>query len=300
MIRKNTKLFCYLLIIVIFNSIFSINIHAFDNIDDNSNYYDKNSILNNESEIWLIVITVGEIERDSNNVNDLIEVLLSNGYSISNILMLIEENATKNKILNEPFEWLQSNDIRDEDIVLFYFSMHGDRIEDKIPIDEPDNYDEYLVPYDYEMENNYILDEELSEKFELLDINNLIVIFETCYSGGMLDGDSDIKKSGSIILTSCDYNESSWPKFFGNKWLFPHYLFKGLMGDADLNNDFIITVEESFLYAEKLTFFRSSILAMIYSFIPFIPHGFYPQNPQIYDAWPSIEENDQELPLIFL
>jgi hypothetical protein len=300
MIRKNTKLFCYLLIIVIFNSIFSINIQAFDNIDNNSTYYDKNSILNEESEIWLIVITVGEIERDSNNVIDLTEILLSNGYSISNILMLIEENATKNKILNEPFEWLQSNDIRDEDIVLFYFSMHGDRIEDKNPIDEPDNYDEYLVPYDYEMENNYILDEELSEKFDLLDINNLIVIFETCYSGGMLDGDSDIKKSGSIILTSCDYNESSWPKFFGNKWLFPHYLFKGLMGDADINNDHIITVEESFLYAEKLTFFRSSILAMIYSFIPFIPHQFYPQNPQIYDAWPSIEENNQELPLIYL
>jgi hypothetical protein len=256
--------------------------------------------LKNESEIWAVIIAVGDIKRDTYGVNSFIEILLSQGCSNNNIKKLIEENATKQQILNEPFEWLKNNDIKDEDIIIFFFSMHGSRIEDQQPYDEPDNYDEYLVPYDYDNLNNYILDEELNNKFYSLNFKNLVIIFETCYSGGMIDGANDLSQSGRIIITSSNANESSWPMYLRTRWLFPNFLFQGLSGLADLNEDKVITVEEAYKYAEKPTIKRSTILAFVYSFIPLIPHEFFPQHPQIYDGWPSHEDNDEELPLINL
>jgi hypothetical protein len=229
-------------------------------------------------------------------------LLISQGYSKENIKKFIEKNATKENILNAPFEWLQINKITDNDIVIFYFSMHGNRIEDQIPLDEPDKYDEYLAPYDYNSENksSYLLDDELGNRINDLNISNLVIIFETCYSGGMIDGYNDLKNSGRIILTSCDADESSWPMYLRMRWLFPHFLFKGLIGPADNNGDMWISAEEAFYYAETPTIKRSSILASIFSLIPFIPHDFVPQYPQIFDGWPSIEDNKEELRMIRL
>jgi len=254
--------------------------------------------LKKNTDIWVVIISVGDIKRDAYGVNSLIEILLLQGHSNNNIKKIIEENATKQNILNEPFEWLINNDVKDEDVIIFFFSMHGGRIEDHQPYDEPDNYDEYLVPYDYNNKSNYILDEELNDKFNSIDNKNLVLIFETCYSGGMIDGVKDLSQSGRIIITSSDANESSWPMYLQTRWLFPNFLFKGLYGPADLNEDKVISIEEAYKYAEAPTIKRSSIFAFIYSFIPFIPHEFIPQHPQIYDGWPSHENNVQELPII--
>jgi hypothetical protein len=273
------------------------------NIKFKTNQLDILTTLNEiESQIWAIIISVGDVKRDAYGVNTLNDLLISQGYSKENIKKYIEENATKESILNAPFKWLKTNEIRENDIVIFYFSMHGNRIEDQIPLDEPDNYDEYLAPYDYDPDNksSYILDEELGSRINDLNINNLLLIFETCYSGGMIDGDNDLKNSGRIIITSCDTDESSWPMYLRIRWLFPHFLFKGLLGPADINNNMWISAEEAFYYAEAPTIKRSSILAIIFSFIPYIPHDFVPQYPQIYDGWPSIEDNSEELQLIRL
>lgn len=250
--------------------------------------------------IWSVIISVGDINRDTYCVKSLTEILLSQGCTNNNIKKLIEENATKYNILNEPFNWLNNKEINENDIVIFFFSMHGNKIEDQPPYDEPDNYDEYLVPYDYDNKTNIILDEELNEKINSIECKNLVLIFETCYSGGMIDGSSDLSHSGRIIITSCDANESSWPMQLRNRWLFPNFFFKGLSGPADLNDDMTISFEEAFKYAEPLTIKRSKIFAFAYSFIPFIPHEFFPQHPQIYDGWPTSEDNNLELEFIDL
>jgi hypothetical protein len=256
----------------------------------------------NEPQIWTVIISVGDIKRDTYAINSLNDLLISQGYSDDRIKKIIEEEAIKDAILNDPFEWLQSNEINENDIVIFYFSMHGNKIEDQPPLDETDNYDEYLVPYDYDSENksNYILDEELTYRINELNLSNLLLIFETCYSGGMIDGKNDLAGQGRIILTSCDADESSWPMYLRIRWLFPHFLFKGLLGSANINDDMWISAEEAFYYAETLTIKRSTILASIFSLFPFIPHDFEPQHPQLFDGWPSIENNSEELQLIHL
>jgi len=261
---------------------------------------ESNKLNEQESEIWAIIITVGDIKRDNYGEKSLTDILISQGCTENNIKKIIEENATKQNILNEPFQWIENNEIKEDDKIIFYFSMHGNRIEDKYPYDEPDGFDECIIPYDYDNKSNYILDEELNDKFNYIDNKNLILIFETCYSGGMIDGENDLSKSGRIIITSSNANESSWPMYIQKRWLFPNYFFQGLNGPADLNKDNIITIEEAYKYAEIPTIKRSSIYAFIYSFIPFIPHDFYPQHPQIYDGWPNNEDNSPELELINL
>jgi hypothetical protein len=257
-------------------------------------------ILENESNIWLVIISIGDVKRDSYGEESFSELLIRNGVPDKNIKKLIEENATKQKILNDPFEWLINNNVKEEDIVIFFFSMHGSKIQDQYPYDEPDGYDEFIIPYDYKNNNNYILDEELNMSFNSLELKNLLLIFETCYSGGMIDGKRDLSFSGRVIITSSKANESSWPMYLRNRWLFPNFLFKGLSGAADLNNDMKISAEEAYKYAEYPTIKRSSIFAFIYSLIPFIPHEFSPQHPQIFDGWPSIQNNDDELNLFYI
>jgi hypothetical protein len=255
-----------------------------------------NVIPERKSSMWVVAIAVGEPERDDHGINALTDILAAQGCPPDHILYLLEENATNQAILHQPFEWLQTKDIQDDDVVLFYICTHGQRIEDQYPLDEPDGYDECLIPYDHVSEN-YIRDEVLSEKFNTLDLKNLVLIFETCYSGGMIDGTCDLASTGRIILTSCQADESSWPLYLRTQWLFPHYLFLGLEGPADLNKDQWISAEEVYQYAEVPTIKRSTLLAHIFSFIPFIPHEFYPQHPQLYDGWPSQEDNSEDLPL---
>jgi hypothetical protein len=288
-IKKTTR---FIDLIIIFSLIFSFfnPIIVYSN-EINTSY---------DSDIWAVIITVGDIKRDRYSVDALTKILFEQGCQNKNIKKLIEEDATKYKILNESFKWLNNNEIKEEDIVIFFFSMHGGRIEDQPPYDEPDNYDEYLVPYDYNNRTNIILDEELNEKINSIKSKNVVLIFETCYSGGMIDGLYDLSGSGRIVITSSDANESSWPMYLRTRWLFPNFFFKGLAGPADLNDDMIVSFEESFKYAEKFTFKRSALFAFFYSFIPFIPHEFYPQNPQIYDGWPSEEDNNLELKFVNL
>lgn len=292
-------------IFVVLISIFLVHGYTSTEFKENENVQFKN-ILDSDvlikdagHQIWTVIIASGNPFRDLHGVKSLSSLLMSKGYPSENICSLIQEEATKDAILIKPFDWLLTKNVTDEDIIIFYFSLHGDRIEDQHPLDEPDGYDEYLVPYDYNPENktSYIFDEELNKKFDGLNGKNLVLIFETCYSGGMLDGYEDLVDTGRIILTSCDNDESSWPMYLQMRWLFPNFLFRGLKAPADQNHDGWVSAEESFLYAKDRTISRSTVYAQIFSLVPFVPHDFNPQYPQLYDGWPSDTNNTEELKL---
>ena len=59
-----------------------------------------------------MIISVGDVNRDSYGKESFSELLIRNGVPEKNIKKLIEENATKQKILNDPFEWLINNDVQ--------------------------------------------------------------------------------------------------------------------------------------------------------------------------------------------
>jgi hypothetical protein len=246
-----------------------------------------------KSALWAVFITFGEPQRDEKNTRDLYDILINQGWKKDNIYFLQEEDATKEAILTTPI-WLNNHGADEDDLILYFFSMHGGRTEDIPPLDEPDDMDEFIVPYKEEKLDVYdnIFDEELASAFESIKSEKLILIFETCYSGGMIDGVNDLRKSDRIILTSSSEKESSYPVFLKKSWLFPYYLIKGLTGPADANSNGIISVEESFKYAEEFTIKRSTI----YAYLLFIFHrSLFIQYPQIYDGWPSEENNEEEL-----
>lgn len=263
-----------------------------------SNYtINSNESTFNDSNYWAVLITAGEPKRDEKNARDLYNILINHGWNKNNIYYLKENEATKEAILTVP-DWLNDHEINKEDLIIFYFSMHGGRKEDVPPLDEPDNMDEFLIPYEQEKLNlNEILDEELASMFEEIETENLVIIFETCYSGGMIDGTNDLKKTGRVIMTSAKEDESSYPIFLTKSWLFPYYLIKGLKGLADKNCDGYISAEEAFKYAKIRTIIRSTV----YGYILFIFHKkLLNQHPQIYDGWPSEENNEEELKLIIM
>lgn len=261
---------------------------------------DGNECLYENDDLWAVIITVGEPKLDDKNAGDLYDILLSNGWPESNIYYLREEGASKEAILSVS-DWLNLHGVNSDDLVLFYFSMHGGKQVDVPPIDEPDNIDEFIVPYqeEYSSDGN-ILDEELAVMFDAIETENLVIIFESCYSGGMIDGSNDLKGNGRIVITSTDVNETSYPfylLFSKNGFLFGYYVMKGLSGEADMNYDGFISAEEVYEYSKIYTVRRSTF----YGFLLVLFHGsLFIQHPQIYDSWPSEENYDEDLILISL
>ena len=140
----------------------------------------------------------------------------------------------------------------------------------------------------------FILDDVLAEKFNSLKSRNIAIIMHTCHAGGFIDGETDLCASGRVVLTACGVEEASCMMKFQLHWLFPYYIIQGLKGYADDDKNQIITAEELLDYTIKPVQFRSKIYNWMSSGIPYI------QNPEIYDGWPSIEDNSDELKLINL
>jgi hypothetical protein len=240
------------------------------------------------------------IQIDTNNIMNLKNVLIRHNWEENHILVLLEDEATTDAIMNTTFEWLQTNNEDADDIIVFLFSMHGQPLkEDRPPLDEPDGTDEIIHPWDAEwggwFQTTYIVDDALAEKFETLHSKNIIIIVHTCYSGGMIDGSSDWGQSGRIVLTACSAKELSTnlPSKMQSAFLF--YLTRGLKGFADENKDTYVSVEEAFRYAEAPVQIRTLLFTILAPIVkPFIQH------PQMYDGWPSEENNTEELKLIEL
>jgi len=262
-----------------------------------------------KTEYWAVLIGVDYGDYIDNvfvidfeeYVEDLKKTLLvSEHWQNDHIRVLTDEKATVINILLT-FLWLILMEDSD-DVSLVYFGAHGLQLNRDIwPYDEEDGKDEYLTTWKSGANKYaYISDDSFTFLLDQLDSQGVAVILDTCYSGGMIDGARDLSFSGRVIITSSKANESSWPMYLLNSWLFPNFLFKGLSGPADLNNDMKISAEEAYKYAEYPTIKRSSIFAFIYSLIPFIPHEFSAQHPQIFDGWPSIEDNDDELNLFYI
>lgn len=109
-------------------------------------------------------------------------------FGVSNNNILLFEDAYR-KDFEKGFDWLREN-IGPNDLVLIYYSGHGTKIKDDNG-DEADGYDEALVPYDLENDNNlnnehaYIRDDELKQWLKSLKAGAVVTLFDACHSGGL-------------------------------------------------------------------------------------------------------------------
>lgn len=155
-----------------------------------------------------LIIALGNYPANSgwnnlSSVNDarlMQTVLKSQGFSDKYITILSDEQATKTNILKS-LETLiyQSNS---SDVVVFHFSGHGQQITD-LNGDEPDGYDEALIPYDAQKTpsgtykgKNHLVDDELNGYLYKLrkktgPAGDVIFFLDACHSGTATRGRDD-------------------------------------------------------------------------------------------------------------
>ncbi|KAJ7968216.1 Metacaspase-1 [Quillaja saponaria] len=131
------------------------------------------------------------------SVNDVMcmrEFLIDNlGFPSDCILMLTDSKNERNPLkfptkhnMIMALRWLVQG-CQSGDSLVFHFSGHGSRVQD-VNMDEIDGYDEALCPVDYESQGK-IVDDEINDIIvrPLPRGAKLHAIFDTCYSGTVLD-----------------------------------------------------------------------------------------------------------------
>lgn len=161
---------------------------------------------------------------------------------VSNIIFLSNTDATKAKIMSSLnlFKKAQRNDK-----VIFYFSGHG--------------IDKGFVPYDVsETNGNSILwHDEIKKAFKDSDASIKICFADACLSGSMKTLNNRIKTdaksvdkndSNVAMVLSSRSSQSSVESSATKGGVFTFFLLKGLNGEADKNNNNIVTIRELYKY----------------------------------------------------
>lgn len=254
----------------------------------------------------------GDLQFTDDDAREIRDALLRYGnWEEANIQLLLDSAATKSAI-QTAIE--QIGTVADaDDVVLFFFSGHGTTGPDVTPLDETDGFDEYICPYGSTL-SQYIRDDELSEWLGLLPTTNVVVILDTCYSGGQIKVEGRTVKSlpgtpsgvvqkgdgfsadltrrmvpkdmdddaGCVVLTASDDDELSYELFLLRNGLFSFFVIRGLERYWDWNGNGELSAEELFVYSWLGTRWLGSRLGI-------------DQYPQIHDDYPAGDPSAAQL-----
>lgn len=179
------------------------------------------------------------LEYAKNDAEAIKEILIRKFfYKEENIIILLDENATKEKILNAFNDYI--NNVGKDDSIVFYFAGHGNT---KMGIEGNAGF---LIPY----EGNEINYNSLISWDELIRISNLIIakhiffILDACYSGLALTRTASfgrarfmseiLTRNARQVLTAGLSNQTvkDGSGVIPNHSLFTSYLLKALEGEA--------------------------------------------------------------------
>jgi len=243
--------------------------------------------------------TINDLDYCDDDAQEIYDLLLSgSNWEASNMQLLLDSQATETNI-HAAITAMGSASV-DGDVCLFFFSGHGGGdLADTDGDEGGDGFDEYLCPY-YLMDNE-VTDDELSSWLDALPTDNIIVLMDTCYSGGHLKSTDvtykGISRTGVVVTdrsngfmddfrkkrtkdvddltspyisTACDEEELSGEYSSLQHGLYAYYLLEALT-NSDTNVDGWSAGEETFEYLDpKVVAYDSS------------------QHPQEYDGWPGL------------
>jgi hypothetical protein len=246
----------------------------------------------------------GDLLFTDDDAREIRDALLRYGnWEEANIQLLLDSAATKSAI-QAAIE--QIGAVADaDDVVLFFFSGHGTIGSDIAPLDETDGVDEYLCSYG-SITSQFIRDDELSLWLGELPTTNVVVILDTCYSGGHVKLQGRTAKSlpgtpvgvvrkgdgfaadltqriapkdvddnpGCVVLTASDDDELSYELFLLRNGLFSFSVIRGLERYWDRDGNGELSAEELFVYSWVGTRWLGSRLGI-------------DQHPQIHDDYPA-------------
>lgn len=163
----------------------------------------------------------------------------------SHVKTLLGKDATHDNVLRTMRTFFAQ--AGKEDVVVFYFSGHGGK-NGICPYDTRSGNPQTLVSY-----------AEIQHVLKGCKASNKQLFIDACFSGGFR-GDSksedDTSASSSpltntegiMLFLSSRNGETSQENFWSDNSYFTQYLLKGLKGEADKNNDRVVTAREIFNY----------------------------------------------------
>jgi hypothetical protein len=164
------------------------------------------------------------------------------------VQLLIDEDATHQGILNAMRSVFLRAD--DNDMILFYFSGHG------LP--------GAFLPVDYDGFTNRLEHEEIQELLRQSRAKHKLVLADACHAGSLLATRAPVhvalqeyyaaleaSSGGTALLLSSKGEEYSLEDRGLRSGIFSHFLIRGLDGEANTNNDNLITVRELFNFVHQ-------------------------------------------------
>jgi len=149
--------------------------------------------------------------------------------------------------------WLAKRVDLQTDVVIYYAGHGAPEIKGKMP---------YLIPSDgdpnYPSQTGFSLN-DLYDKLEQLDCRSITVFLDACFSGGTRENKSlfadarpvfvqinhpALRSDKITVFAAASDNQisSGYPEM--KHGLFTYFLLKGLKGNADINSDGVVTVQE--------------------------------------------------------
>lgn len=183
----------------------------------------------------------GDLNWCHKDAADMYTELVSHGWKSSHILMLVNSSATEANII-AGISWLKENSAGGT--ALFYFSGHGSFIK----------HNQCLVPYDgntWSFEH-MIWDYQLKIYFSDCKAAHTVMIFDSCYAGGMIN---DCGISSRLLMCACTTKEMCWEggdhgsNLQMHNGVYTYCVLLGLGGAGDYNHDGTVSLEEAAQYA---------------------------------------------------
>jgi len=262
--------------------------------------------------------SLNDLEYTDDDALDMRDALLQYpNWNPSHIQLLLDGSASVQGIydaIQNVAEIMTRNDI-----LLFYFSGHGTNKTDKAPLDEVDGKDEYLCAYD-----DGISDDQLSAWLGTLDTSHVVVMLDTCFSGGQIEDDGGARSrtfpgtletilrgdgfaadfqvprqgakdfeedDGYIVLTACDDNQLSMELSSLGNGLFTYLTLMVFDKNCGSGLDQSLSAED--IGKRTLWAFWAMYAAnpSLYSYLG--------QMPQFLDGYPVGSPTSAELPLCY-
>jgi hypothetical protein len=206
------------------------------------------------------------------------ELLLKHGgLDPERTLLVRDAEATKPQLQKLISEWLPSVS-QPGDTVFIYFSGHAGQMETGDP-QEPDGQEESLGPYDLEggrpgetraqilarVRATNISDDTLAAWLSRLQGRQVVLILDTCFSGGVVEGKAlgksfwvdeaartkDISQLNTLVLSSCAADEQSLFAGTKNKTMWFTYCLAEAIDRAAAAGKGPLTVQEAYDYSRR-------------------------------------------------
>jgi hypothetical protein len=213
--------------------------------------------------IWAVVVGVGKYTAmpslkftDDDAWKFYTHLISPEGGAIpeNQIAVLTDETATREGILRAMRDKFLKADAND--VVMFFFSGHG--------------LEGCFLPSDYDGYNNKLRHEEIKQILKQSKAKHKLCIADACHSGSLdysgslaAKGPAPVSlqryyqafedsEGGIALLMSSKSQELSLEDHGLRHGVFTYYVLQGLKGQADRNNDYIISIKElyNFVYGK--------------------------------------------------